>query len=141
MRTHTILEVVIGVLYAMGATHQALWTLQHSEDFYVDMADQAWLGPAQTFVEEVLVPHSVVVTVLVVILQATIAIAILSRGRWVVPALVAGGVFSIVGALTGSPAEFVGYGILACIHFWLASTHRAAGLEPTSGIDVDSAIS
>lgn len=124
----------------MGATHQALWTLQHSEDFYLDMADQAWLGSAQTFVEDVLVPNSVVVTILVVILQATIAVAILSRGRWVAPALVAGGVFSIAGALTGSPAEFVGYGILACIHFWLASTHRVASVDPTGGAEVESSI-
>jgi hypothetical protein len=36
---------------------------------------------------------------------------------------VAGGVFSIVGALTGSPAETVGYGVLTGIHFWLAAAH------------------
>ncbi len=122
MTFRTIAEIVIGVLYAIGATHQALWTLRHSQDFYVDMADQAWFGPAQAFVEELLVPHSVAVTVVVVVLQATIAIAILSRGRWVGQALIAGGVFSVIGALTGSPAEFVGYGALAGIHFWLAST-------------------
>lgn len=122
MTFRTIIEVVIGGLYAIGAIHQALWVLQHSQDFYGDMADRAWLGPAETFVEELLVPHSVTVTIFVVVLQASIAVGILSRGPWVGPALMAGGIFSIAGALTGSVAEFVGYSALAGIHFWLAST-------------------
>ena len=65
-------------------------------------------------------PNSAVVTVLVAAFEATLAIAILSRGAGVRWALVAGGVFSIVGALTGSPAETIGYGALAAIHLWLA---------------------
>ena len=123
MTIRTVTEVVIGVLYAMGATHQALWTLRHSEEFYVNMANRAWLPPAQIFVEKLLVPNSVTITVLLIVFQATVAIAILTRGPWVGPALVAGGVFSIVGALTGSPAETVGYSVLAGIHFWLAAAH------------------
>jgi|GEM_PF-6667775 len=121
MTLRNALEVVIGALYAVGAVHQALWVLRNSQEFYVDMASSAWLQPAQTFVDEFLVSRSVAVTVIVVLLQAGIAVAILSRGRWVGPALVVGGVFSMLGALTGSVAEFVGYGVLAGIHFWLAS--------------------
>ncbi len=111
---------MIGALYAMGAVHQAVYVLPESREFYVSMAAQAWLRPAQVFIEEVLVPNSAVVTVLVAAFEATLAIAILSRGAGVRWALVAGGVFSIVGALTGSPAETIGYGALAAIHFWLA---------------------
>jgi len=111
---------VIGVLYAMGAVHQAVYVLPESREFYVSMAAQAWLRPAQVFIEGVLVPNSAVVTVLVAAFEATLAMAILSRGGAVRWALVAGGVFSIVGALTGSPAETVGFGLLAVIHFWLA---------------------
>ena len=123
MTIRTVTEVVIGVLYAMGATHQAFWTLRHSEEFYTNMANRAWLPPAQVFVEKLLVPNSVTITVLLIVFQATVAIAILTRGPWVGAALVAGGVFSIVGALTGSPAETVGYSVLAAIHFWLAAAH------------------
>ena len=36
-------ELTIGVLYAIGAVHQTFYVLRHSEQFYVDMADQAWL--------------------------------------------------------------------------------------------------
>jgi len=113
-------EIVIGVLYAIGAVHQAFFVLPESREFYVAMAAQAWIRPAQIFVEEVLVPNSAAVTVLVAAFEATLAIAILSRGAAVRWALVAGGVFSIVGALTGSPAETIGYGLLAVVHFWLA---------------------
>ena len=126
MRIRKIAEITLGVLYAIGAVHQATFVLQDSTAFYVAMADQAWLAPTATFVEDFLVPNSVAVTVLVAAFEAMLAIAILSRGAMVRSALIAGGVFSIVGALTGSPAETVGYGLLAVVHFWLASTRTSA---------------
>ena len=36
---------------------------------------------------------------------------------------VAGGVFSIIGGLTGSPGETGFYSALAAVHFWLAAVH------------------
>jgi hypothetical protein len=120
VRLRTTAEIVIGVLYAIGAVHQAFFVLPESREFYVAMAASAWIRPAQIFVEDALVPNSAAVTALVVVSEATLAIAILSRGSAVRWALVAGGVFSIVGALTGSPAETIGFGLLAAIHFWLA---------------------
>lgn len=121
MKRRNITELVIGALYATGAVFQAFDTLRKSEEFYRVMAEQAWLRPAELFVERALVPNSFAVTLLVVIFQASLAIAIFSRGAAVRPALVTGGVFSIVGALTGGPAETVGYAVLAIIHFRLAS--------------------
>lgn len=121
MKRRDIAELVIGALYATGAVFQAFDTLRKSEEFYRVMAEQSWLRPAELFIESALVPNSFAVTVLVVIFQASLAIAIFSRGAAVRPALVAGGIFSIVGALTGGPAETVGYAILALIHFRLAS--------------------
>ncbi len=123
MVNRTVIEVVIGVFYALGAGAQALWVLRHSEKFYRDMAERAWLPPAEAFIERVLVPNSVAVTVLVAVFEAGAAIAILTRGAAVVPALIAGGIFSIVGALTGSPGETAFYAALAAVHFWLAAAH------------------
>ena len=120
MRLRRTAEIVIGVLYAMGAVHQAVYVLPESREFYISMAAQAWLQPAQIFIEDFLVPNSAAVTVLVAAFEAVLAIAILSRGGAVRPALLAGGAFSIAGALTGSPAETVGFGLLAVIHFRLA---------------------
>jgi hypothetical protein len=123
MRFRTVAEVVIGVLYALGTIHQGLFVLRSSEDFYVTMADRAWIEPAERFIQGFLIPNSLVVTILVVVFQGLLAVAILSRGPFVAPALVAGGVFSLIGAFTGSPAETIGYVGLAGIHFWLAATH------------------
>ena len=122
MAIRTVAERVIGVLWAVGAGAQTFDTLRNSEKFYGDMADLAWIRPAKLLVEEVLLPNSVTVTVLVIVFQAAVAIAILSRRAAAGPALVAGGVFSVVGALTASPVGTVNYLILAAIHFWLART-------------------
>ena len=127
-------ELTIGILYAIGAVHQAFFVLRRSEQFYVEMADQAWLPPAQAFIERFLVPNSAVVTVLVVIFEASLAVAILSRGTAVRPALIAGGVFSIVGALTGGPAETIGYSLLAALHFWLAAKRHDGTENPQSAV-------
>lgn len=123
-RRRSITEIVIGVLYAIGAVNQAVFTLRESGEFYQAMADNAWLPPAEALVESVLVPNSVVVTVLVIGFEALAAIAILSRTTAVGPALVAGGVFSIIGAFTGNTVETVGYAFLAIVHFRLASARR-----------------
>ena len=124
-RLRTASELLIGALYAIGSIHQAVFTLRDSRTFYEDMADQAWLRPAEIFVKEVLVPNSTTVTILVAVFQAVLAVAILSRGAWVRTALLAGGVFSVVGAATGSPAETVGYAILAIVHFRLAALRES----------------
>ena len=126
-RLRNISEFVIGLLYAIGSVHQAVFTLVDSRTFYEDMAGQAWLPPAQTLVEDLLVPNSRAVTVFVVFFQAAVAVAILSRGAWVRAGLIAGGAFSIVGALTGSPAETIGYAILATVHFRLAAARSGGG--------------
>ena len=56
MAIRTLAEIVIGVLYTIGAGRQALCVLRHSQEFYGDMAGRAWLRPAETFIEKVLVP-------------------------------------------------------------------------------------
>ena len=137
-RVRSALEVVIGLLYAVGAMSQALSTLPNSTQFYLDMAGLAWMPPAQSFIEQFLVPNSGVVTVLVVVFEAGTAAGILTRGSMVRPALIAGGIFSLVGAITGSSAETVGYGVLAALQFWLAHERkldavRSTSLSPPSG--------
>lgn len=123
MTFRTVAEIVIGVLYALGTIHQGLFVLRSSEAFYMTMADRAWIESAEEFIQGFLVRNSLIVTILVVIFQGLLAVAILSRGPYVAPALVAGGVFTLMGAFTGSPAETIGYVGLAGIHFWLAATH------------------
>jgi len=122
-RFRNIVEVAIGALYAMGAFHQLAFVLRDAAAFYGDMAAQSWIPPARILVKDVLIPNSATATIGVGILEAILAIAILTRGSGVRPALIVGGLFSIAGAATGGPAETAGYGLLAILQFWLAARH------------------
>lgn len=53
-------EIVIGV-YALGAVGQGPYLLRRSRKFYRDMADRAWLRPAERVIEKLLLPNSVTV--------------------------------------------------------------------------------
>ena len=74
--------------------------LQQSEKFYREMADRAWVPAAEACIEGVLTPNSAAVADRVAVFEAGAAIAILTRGAAVGPAIVAGEIFAIVGALT-----------------------------------------
>ena len=132
-RFRSIAEITIGVLYAIGAIHQLAFVLRDSEAFYEAMAAASWIPPATALIEEVLLPRSALVTIAVGVLEAGLAIAILLRRSAVRPALYVGGAFSVLGAITGGPAETLGYGALAALHFWLASHRRTS---PTHELDV-----
>jgi len=132
-RVRSGLEVTIGLLFAIGAVSQLFSTLPNSEQFYQDMSDVAWLPSAQAFIDQWLIPNSRAVTMLVVVFEAGAAIGILSRRSMVRPALMAGGAFSVIGAITASPAETIGYGLLAAVLFWLAYERRNGSADsPTS---------
>jgi hypothetical protein len=135
-RFRSVAEITNGVLYAIGAVHQLVFVLRDSDAFYEAMAAASWIPPATTFIEQVLLPRSTLVTLAVGVLEAALAIAILSRGSAVRPALYVGGAFSVLGAITGGPLETVGYGALAALHFWLGLQH---GRSSTPQIDGASA--
>ena len=132
-RFRTVVELVIGGLYAIGAVHQLVFVLRDSEAFYEAMAAASWLPPSTALVEDVLLPSSTFATLAVGVLEASLAIAILTRGSAVRTALYVGGAFSVLGAITGSPAETIGYGLLAALHFWLASQHHNAATPDPDG--------
>ena len=121
MTLASVIEIVIGVLYALGAVGQTALVLRNSKKFYSVMADRAWFPTSELLIRRVLLPNSVMVTILVILLEAGLAVAILTGGASVGPALVIGGLFSILGGITGSPGETIGYWALAGVHFWLAS--------------------
>ena len=75
----TVAEVAIGVLYAVGAVFNTVWTLRHNAEFYGDFADGAWLSPARWVIRNLVIPNGTLFTVLLIVFQATVAIAILTR--------------------------------------------------------------
>lgn len=123
MTLASVAEFTIGLLYAIGAVLQTAIVLRNSQKFYSDMANRAWFPVSKLLVRRVLLPNSAIVTILVILLETGLALAILTGGSSVGPALVVGGLFSILGGITGSPGETLGYWALAGVHFWLAQGH------------------
>ncbi len=120
MRTlRPIAEIGVGLLYAAGAVFNAVYTFRHTERFFGSFADGAWLGPARSFIRTVVIPNGKLFTVLLILFQVSVAVAILSRGGAVRPALLAGGTFALVVAFFSSPGGTVGNLLLAAIQFAL----------------------
>jgi hypothetical protein len=116
----TAAEIAIGVLYAIGAVFNLVYTLRNSDQFYGSFADGAWLPPARRFINEIVLANGTVFTVLLILFQAVSAVLILSRGDYVAAALMIGTIFSVLAALASSPAGTVGNLILAAIQMTLA---------------------
>ena len=117
----TVLEILIGVLYLVGAGFNLVYTLRNGKEFYGGFVEGAWLPPARRFTESVVVPYSVPFTVVLVLFQVGVGLSILTRGGAVTPALVVGGVFAAVVALFSSPGGTLGNLVLAAIQLALAA--------------------
>ncbi len=118
----SVAEIAVGAIYVAGAAFNGVYTLRHSAEFYGDFADGAWLNPAEWFIRRVVIPNGTLFTVLLIVFQAAVAIAILARGALVEPALLVGGAFALVVAFFSSPGGTVGNLALAVIQFALALT-------------------
>ncbi len=108
-------EIGLGVLFGAGAIFNATYTRTHGEDFYGSFADGAWLVPARRAIEKVVIPNATLVTSLLVLFGAAVAIMILSRGDLVRPGLLAGGCFALVAAAPSSPGGTVANVALAAL--------------------------
>jgi hypothetical protein len=115
-----VAEIAIGALFAVGAVFNTVYTLRHTAEFYGEFADGAWLSPAEWFIRNVVIPNGTVFTVLLIVFQAAVAIAILTRGDLVTLGLLAGGTFALVAALFSNPAGAIANLVLAVIQFALA---------------------
>jgi len=113
-------EVVIGMLYAIGAGFNTVYTLRHGAEFYGDFAENAWLRPARSLTRHLIVPNATVFTVGLILFQPALAFAILTRTDMTGAALIAGGSFALVVAFFSSPGGTVGNLILAGIQLGLA---------------------
>ena len=106
----------------MGALFNAMYTRNHGEKFYGSFAEGAWLPPARRVIEKVVIPNATVVTALLVVFGAAMAIMILLRGDLVRPALLAGGGFALIAAAASSPGGTVANLAIAAAAFTLALT-------------------
>ena len=101
----TIAEIAIGVLFGVGAVFNAVYTLRHHTEFYGSFAEGAWFPPARSLIRRWIIPNGTVFTLFLIVFQAALAIAILSRGDLTQAALFAGGVFCAGGRLVLEPGR------------------------------------
>lgn len=121
MRTlRSIAEIGVGLLHAAGATFNAVYTFRHTEEFFGTFVDGAWVSPAGSFTRNVVIPNGRLFTLLLIVFQVAVAVAILTRGAPVRPALLAGGTFALAVAFFSSPGGTVGNLVLAAIQYALA---------------------
>lgn len=115
-------EIGVGVLYAIGALFNTVYTLRHGEDFYGSFATGAWLSPARRVVERVVLPNATLFTILLILFEATVAALILTRGEFVAPALIVGAAFAGLAALASSPGGTAGNLALSVVQIVLAAS-------------------
>ena len=118
----TIAEIGIGLLYVVGAIFNTLYTRTHGEEFYGSFAEGAWFPPAGALVKRYVIPHSRPFTYLLIAFQLLVALAILSRGPYVVYGLYAGAIFALGAALVSSVGGAIANLALAAVQFLLAFT-------------------
>ena len=118
-----IVEIGVGLLFLVGAIFNASYTLRHGEEFYESFAASAWFRPSQKLVRSVVIPRAKLFTILLIALQVSIAVTILSRGNLVQYGLIAGAVFSLAAALVSNVPGAVANLALAALMVFLAFTH------------------
>lgn len=117
-----ILEIGLGLLFLVGAIFNASYTFRHGEEFYGSFAASAWFPPARTLVRRLVIPQAKFFTILLVVLQLSIALMILSRGELVQVGLVVGAGFSLLAALVSNVPGATANLALAIIMALLAFT-------------------
>ena len=111
-----VVEVGFGLLFLVGAIFNASYTLRYGEEFYGSFAASAWFRPARKLVQSVVIPHVKLLTTLLIVLQTSIAIMILSRGSLVEPGLIAGAAFSLAAVLVSSvPGAIANFALAAIL--------------------------
>ena len=117
-----IVEIGVGLLFLVGAIFNVSYTLRHGEEFYGSFAASAWFRPSRKLVRSVVIPRSKLFTILLVALQVSIAVTILSRGNLVQYGLIAGAVFSLAAVLVSNVPGAIANLALAALQVFLAFT-------------------
>ncbi len=114
-----LLEIGFGLAYLFGGIANFLYLRKNGFERF---ASGAWLPPSRRFIKSIVIPNSRFFTILLFIFQELVAIAILSRGPFVVYGLVAGAIFSLWAVFIDSPAISITYLLLAVAQFFLVYT-------------------
>jgi hypothetical protein len=115
-----IAEIGLGLVFVVGAIFNSLYTFKHGEEFYGSFADSAWFPPAGTLMRRIVIPNASLFTIILVLIQLSVATLILTRGNFVSIGLIEGGMFSLIAALVSSKGGAIANLALAALLGFLA---------------------
>ena len=116
-----ILEIALGIIYMIGAGFNFSYTLKHGEEFYRGFADNTWFAPAAWLIRRAVIPNPNIFTNILVAFQLLVGIALLSRGPFVVPGLLAGTAFCLYAVFVSNVPGAIANLVLALLQYYFAS--------------------
>jgi len=116
-----ILEIGIGVIYLAGAAFNFLYTRKHGEKFYTGFAESTWFAPASWFIQRFVLPYPNPFTVMLILFQLFVGIALISQGPYVNLGLLAGTAFCMYAVFVSNIPGAIANLVLAVLQFYLAS--------------------
>jgi hypothetical protein len=117
----TILEIGLGVIYMFGAGFNFAYTRKHEQKFYTGFAERTWFAPAGWFIQKFVIPNPRIFTVMLVLFQLFVGIALLSQGPYVGLGLIAGVAFCMYAVFVSNVPGAIANLVLAVLQFYLAS--------------------
>ncbi len=117
----TILEIGLGVIYMFGAGFNFAYTRKHEQKIYTGFAEGTWFAPAGWFIQKFVIPNPRIFTVMLVLFQLFVGIALLSQGPYVGLGLIAGVAFCMYAVFVSNVPGAIANLVLAVLQFYLAS--------------------
>jgi len=116
-----IFEIGLGFLYMIGAGFNFAYTRRHQEKVYSAFAEGTWFAPARWFIQRFVIPSPGMFTVMLILFQLFVGIALLSQGPYVGLGLLAGTAFCMYAVfVTNVPGAVANLG-LAVLQFYLVT--------------------
>jgi len=117
-----ILELGFGFVYLIGAVFNTVYTYRYGEEFFGSFAEGAWFAPAKWFISKFVIPNPRIFTVMLILFQLLVAIALLSQGPFVGLGLLAGTAFCLYAVFVSNVPGAIANLLMAVFQFYLAST-------------------
>jgi hypothetical protein len=117
----TILEIGLGVIYMIGVGFHVSYTLKHGEQFYGGFARDTWFAPSRWFIEKFVLPNPRIFTIMLILFQLFVAVALLSQEASVGLGLLAGTAFCMYAVFVSNLRGAIVNLALAVLQFYLAS--------------------
>jgi hypothetical protein len=114
--TRNIIVTGFGLAYLFGGIANFLFIYKNGFERFVN---DAWLPLSQRLIQSIVIPNTMFFMILLFIFQVLIAIAILSRGPFVIYGLMGGAAFSLWAVFVDKPTMSITYFILGMAQIFL----------------------